>query len=1180
MEKLYSHFLWNAETTFERPLVKHLKRAMTLIVLLLFMGTVSNGQTVTTDKSDYQPGETVIISGTGWMPGETVQLYIEKEPPVTDPFTLFATADADGNILNTEYVVQEIDLGVTFTLTATGLTSGYSAVTYFTDGAPDIEAWHNLTMKWSGGTTVQQTNSLYYEGNALPFQYTQPKGNPAPILYGGETYTLVLRWDYAADPVTNGYFIDYLQSYDATESGVTPFDDFTGGTAVWSDASIPADPGLPGGLQQTGKFYLYNIVSSSLVFGVAAGDAADVGAGEVARYPYVLEAPSGGKTTMRLMIQFTVAGTAGVAQDVGIAFAGHLAEEYFWGIGKGAGNFPGASPQFKINFENATSDENISINPSGSILPRPRIIVVKDANPDNPAEFDFVLQQTAPVTGDPFPFTLVDNGDPSTASYSFLGLEPGTYTVTETPAAGWQLSSITATGIKIQSGSSYTPITSVSLPTITIEVELDEEVTATFLNIPAPCNLIIDADNQTICEGETATLTASATGGSGDYTYEWYEGNVTDFTGLTPVGTGTTYTTPALTADPEYTIRVIDEVILNCEISEPVVVTVINFEPGSIAADQTICEGDDPAPFTSVTPTGDGTFSYQWMSSTNGTDFSDISGATAETYDAGPLSQDTWFKRVVTASLNGQDCTEETNTVVVTVNPTITVTVLDVTICEAGSATLTANASGGNGNYSYLWSTGETTQSILVSPTSTTTYNVTVFDNFVTTNGSTCTSEPAYAMVTVKRCSEINLSKLSYKDEVIVNDYFQFELFLGPDGFGGTSIWSESQVQHGGVFFDGVILSVNETYTLCEKEVPAGWGTTWKVDTDADGLADTYVIPYNPNADEDPPEDLGNRCFDFGAGTSYPLLTTNWSDPLNPNPLVFEVLNHYPGGEPRTPGYWKNWNTCTGGNQQYTAAENGGPAAGWFILDDILNDPGINWGDFQILTCEEGVSILDQRNIQTGKKTASDGAYTLAMHLLAYQLNQAAGAHICPNMVDVETEAVEILVGLGFDGTARDYLSSKDAGYQRALALAGILDAYNNGAECSELDDMIANLDNIQTEEPTEEKPDNPNKPVKDKKVLNLELEGQTLDALEAKVFPNPFRDKTYFEITSEETTNLRIEIFSISGAKVETVYDDMIERNTFYRFEFDGANSPEVMFIYRITTDKETVTGRILKHQ
>ncbi|MEA3502264.1 MAG: S8 family serine peptidase, partial [Actinomycetota bacterium] len=97
---------------------------------------------------------------------------------------------------------------------------------YVVAKAPDIEAWLNLpTAAWSGGTTVQQSNSRYTEGDALPLQYTQATGNPGPIV-GGETHVITLRYDFGADPVEDGYFIDYLQSYDATQAGVTPFDDF------------------------------------------------------------------------------------------------------------------------------------------------------------------------------------------------------------------------------------------------------------------------------------------------------------------------------------------------------------------------------------------------------------------------------------------------------------------------------------------------------------------------------------------------------------------------------------------------------------------------------------------------------------------------------------------------------------------------------------------------------------------------------------------------------------------------------------------------------------------------------------------------------------------------------------------------------------------------------------------
>lgn len=186
--------------------------------------------------------------------------------------------------------------------------------------------------------------------------------------------------------------------------------------------------------------------------------------------------------------------------------------------------------------------------------------------------------------------------------------------------------------------------------------------------------------------------------------------------------------------------------------------------------------------------------------------------------------------------------------------------------------------------------------------------------------------------------------------------------------------------------------------------------------------------------------------FDCGTGTSYPIP----ADGI----LVFEVKNRFPGGDPRTPGYWKNRNTCTGGNQPQTAAKNGGPDEGWYLLDDILNESGTTWGGFTIATCEQGVSILDQRDADSGKKKASDGAYTLAMHLMAAQLNFAAGAETCQEAQDAALAGEQLLISLdfdGFDGTG-SYLRPKGkdkALYYEALDLAATLDAYNNGLLCT-----------------------------------------------------------------------------------------------------------------------------------
>ena len=99
-----------------------------------FLIAGSQDATITTDKTDYHPGETVVITGSGFQPGETVDFLMHVEP-LTSPDTALtpSTADENGTFVNSTFVVRESDANVTLTLTATGETSGLVAQTIFTD---------------------------------------------------------------------------------------------------------------------------------------------------------------------------------------------------------------------------------------------------------------------------------------------------------------------------------------------------------------------------------------------------------------------------------------------------------------------------------------------------------------------------------------------------------------------------------------------------------------------------------------------------------------------------------------------------------------------------------------------------------------------------------------------------------------------------------------------------------------------------------------------------------------------------------------------------------------------------------------------------------------------------------------------------------------------------------------
>jgi Secretion system C-terminal sorting domain len=204
-------------------------------------------------------------------------------------------------------------------------------------------------------------------------------------------------------------------------------------------------------------------------------------------------------------------------------------------------------------------------------------------------------------------------------------------------------------------------------------------------------------NDQEICIGDTSTLTAT-----GAVSYSWNTGETTASITVNPNVT-TTYTVTGTSADGSTS-------------TDTITVTVNSIPVANAGADQTICEGEE------ITLTASGGSTYLWSN-----------GATTQSITISPI---TTINYTVIASQGSCSSTDE---VIVTVKPRQTINAgNDVDIYLGESATLTVV---GTGNI--LWSTGETTASIIVSPTNTTTYTVSVTE----TNGCTSTDDVTVTVV-------------------------------------------------------------------------------------------------------------------------------------------------------------------------------------------------------------------------------------------------------------------------------------------------------------------------------------------------------------------------------------------------------------------------------------------------
>jgi gliding motility-associated-like protein len=198
---------------------------------------------------------------------------------------------------------------------------------------------------------------------------------------------------------------------------------------------------------------------------------------------------------------------------------------------------------------------------------------------------------------------------------------------------------------------------------------------------------------------------------------------------------------------------------------------------------------------------GTGTYTYQWQSSTDGTNFSNVSdgtGGTTQNYTTASHTQSYWYRRVVTSG----GCSSTSGSFKITVNATPSVSVTaGSSQCAGNAITLTAS-----GAVSYSWSpstelSATSGTSVTVTATSTRTYTVTG------TDGNGCT---ATATSTITVTAAPSTPTLSVSTKTICS---------------GTSANLNSLVTSGGTFEWYTAPEVNASYKIADPTTVSSAGT-------------------------------------------------------------------------------------------------------------------------------------------------------------------------------------------------------------------------------------------------------------------------------------------------------------------------------------------------------------------
>jgi gliding motility-associated-like protein len=235
-------------------------------------------------------------------------------------------------------------------------------------------------------------------------------------------------------------------------------------------------------------------------------------------------------------------------------------------------------------------------------------------------------------------------------------------------------------------------------------------VTVTVNELPV---VSVSPASATIFPGGNVVLTAS-----GASTYVWSP--ATDLSATT--GASVT-ASPAATT----TYTVTGTSAAGCTNSTTVTVTVgAGLAAGSITASQEICKFTAPAALTSSANAsgGSATYTYQWQSSTDNVNFTDIASANATGYTPGALSATTYFRRKVADGVT--EVISNTVTITVFELPLLGVIPPNSTIYP-GSGGVILDAFGAS-TYSWSPATGlsaTTGATVAATPTVTTIYTVT-----------------------------------------------------------------------------------------------------------------------------------------------------------------------------------------------------------------------------------------------------------------------------------------------------------------------------------------------------------------------------------------------------------------------------------------------------------------------
>ena len=336
-----------------------------------------------------------------------------------------------------------------------------------------------------GGVPVPCTGVAWQNGNLNHNQahYLEGESVPYRLVFSGmvigSTNTVTIEWDTTVNN-TGNHAIDYLTTFDASETGANPCSGVPGcNLAVMDTLPIPVDPNVTAGndgIPGNGD----DIVQTPGVLTLYDGQLLNVSA-------YTVTGDFNGSSQTKMTITFRANSTAPV-----LAWGGHISTRLDWGVNHSSIAIDGSPYHMRLlDINGSGGNQDRSLSASAVIFPG-QITIIKDARPNTGQIFGFVA--TGPDVSN---FSLVDDGSGIGSSVLFASLTnfgtANSVTVTENfPLNNYFVTQINC--VEDASGGAGQQNTTVDIPlrTANIILEEGESVTCTFVNaVPTASTAVV-----------------------------------------------------------------------------------------------------------------------------------------------------------------------------------------------------------------------------------------------------------------------------------------------------------------------------------------------------------------------------------------------------------------------------------------------------------------------------------------------------------------------------------------------------------------------------------------------------------------------------------------------------------------------------------------------------------------